>query len=79
MRTTIEMKPEHRAELMRLAAARGEKGFSSLVSDALDLYLETERRRQKQLKDALAVRGSLTDAEAEEIRAEIRKIRAHWR
>ena len=29
MRTTIEMKPEHRAKLLELAAHRGAKGFSS--------------------------------------------------
>jgi hypothetical protein len=36
MRTTIEMKPEHRAKLLELAAHRGAKGFSQLVSEALE-------------------------------------------
>jgi hypothetical protein len=35
MRTTIEMKLEHRAKLLELAAHRGAKGFSELVSEAL--------------------------------------------
>ena len=35
MRTTIEMKPEHRAKLFELAARRGAKGFSGLVAEAV--------------------------------------------
>lgn len=34
MRTTIEIKPEHRAKLLELAARRGAKGFSELVDEA---------------------------------------------
>ena len=30
MRTTIELKPEHRAKLLELAARRGEKGFTPM-------------------------------------------------
>lgn len=45
MRTTIEIKPEHRARILELAAARGEKGFSSAVADALDMYLEALSER----------------------------------
>ncbi len=45
MRTTIEMKPEHRAKLLELAAHRGAKGFSQFVSEALDAYLRAEAGR----------------------------------
>jgi hypothetical protein len=41
MRTTIEMKPQHRARVLALAAQRGEKGFSAVAAEALELYLET--------------------------------------
>jgi hypothetical protein len=73
------MKPEHRARLLELAAARGEKGFSNLVADALDHYLEAERKREGDIKKALALEGSLTDAEADELRGEIKKLRSRWR
>jgi hypothetical protein len=36
MRTTIEMKDEHRAALLEMAAQRGLKGFSVLVEDAVE-------------------------------------------
>ena len=45
MRTTIELKPEHRAALLELAARRGEKGFSSLIADAIEAYLAGAERR----------------------------------
>jgi hypothetical protein len=35
MRTTIEMKPEHRARVIELAARRGDKGFSTVIAEAL--------------------------------------------
>jgi len=35
MRTTLEIPDEQRAKLLQLAAARGMKGFSSLVTEAL--------------------------------------------
>ncbi len=42
VRTTIELKPEHRARVVELAAKRGEKGFSTVVAEALELYLEAQ-------------------------------------
>jgi hypothetical protein len=34
MRTTVELKPEHRSRLIAIAAKRGEKGFSSVLNEA---------------------------------------------
>ena len=42
MRTTIEIKPEHRAKLLELAARRGQKGFSHLIAEALEAFLRAE-------------------------------------
>lgn len=44
MRTTIELSDEHRSRLVELAARRGEKGFSPIVEEALDLYFAREAR-----------------------------------
>ena len=79
MRTTIEMRDEHRARLLELAARRGEKGFSHLVEEAIELYLRQEEVAAERRERALAVRGSFTDEEAEELRREIRRVREHWR
>jgi len=39
VRTTVEISDAQRAALLKLAAERGEKGFSRLVGEALDRYL----------------------------------------
>jgi predicted transcriptional regulator len=79
MRTTIEIKPEHRARVLELAASRGEKGFSAVVADALEFYLQAQRDRTKAIRKALALRGSIDEKEATRLRAETREIRTHWR
>ena len=50
MRTTVEIKDEHRARLLELAAKRREKGISGVLAEAIEGYLaeadrEQERRR----------------------------------
>jgi len=79
VRTTIEMKPEHRARILELAASRGEKGFSSVITEALDLYLEAEHTREDAIRRALALKGSIQEAEAASLSARTAQIRANWR
>lgn len=79
MRTTVEIKPEHRARILELAAERGEKGFSSVLAEALDLYLKTQRDRKNAIQNALALRGSMREAEAVDLTARTESIRNHWR
>lgn len=79
MRTTIEMKPEHRARILELAANRGEKGFSSVVAEALELYLEAQSRRTNAIHTALELKGSMSEAEAAGLLARTRDIRENWR
>jgi len=79
MRTTIEMKPEHRAKVLKLAAHRGEKGFSTVVAEALELYLEAESERTKAIERALALKGSMSETDADALSTETRKLRANWR
>ena len=79
MRTTIEMKPEHRARVLELAASRGDKGFSNVVAEALELYLETQRKRTAAIQAALTLKGSMKGADAADLAAETRKIRTDWR
>jgi len=79
MRTTIEMKPEHRARILELAANRGEKGFSAVVAEALELYLETRNGRTNAIESALALKGSMRDAEAAGLSTRTQTIRTNWR
>jgi len=79
MRTTIEMKPEHRARILELAANRGEKGFSSVVEEALELYLKAQRDRNKAIESALTLRGSMKESEAADLLERTQTVRSNWR
>ncbi len=79
MRTTIELKDEHRAALLALAARRKKKGFSELIGEAVDVYLKSLRDEEKKRRRALAVRGSFTDKEADDLRRRVREIHDSWR
>jgi hypothetical protein len=46
------MKPEHRSALLSLASRRGQKGFSAVLSDAIESYLRQEEGREKRRKNS---------------------------
>jgi hypothetical protein len=79
MRTTIELKAAHRARLLELAALRGEKGFSSVIAEAIDTYLATTAEEGRARKRALSLRGKLKPAEAERLRSAVTRIKEFWR
>ena len=79
MRTTIEMYDHLRAELLQLAAKRGLKGFSQIVEEAISQYLSTLKRKDRDLKKASKLRGTLSRKEAGEILTSVADLRAKWR
>jgi predicted transcriptional regulator len=79
MRTTIEISDEQRAALLEIAAARGEKGFSNLVREAIGLWLEAQARRTEAIDAALQQQGALSEGEADELEATATQLRTHWR
>ena len=79
MRTTIEIRPEHRAKLLELAAHRGQKGFSQLIAEALEAFLKAQIGQGAVRKRALTLRGALGSREAKGLRAVTAEIRASWR
>jgi hypothetical protein len=79
MRTTVEITDTQRAELLKLAAQRGEKGFSSLIREALDLYMRLHHSRRDAVKKALALRGSFDDDDADGLERSVALLRGKWR
>lgn len=73
------MRTERRARILELAANEGKKGFSGVVAEALDLHLADQKDREKASREALALKGSMSEADAAGLLAETRKIRANWR
>lgn len=83
MRTTIEISDDTLRKLRELAARRGEKGYSRIIEEALGAYfggglggLAGSRTREERL---LALEGSISDEEAEEMKERIRESRRRWR
>ena len=79
MRTTIEISDEQRAALLKIAAERGLKGFSSIVGEALGEYLATRGSDAERTSAALAVRGTLDQLEADELQQNCERLRDEWR
>jgi hypothetical protein len=79
MRTTVEIDDAQRAELLRLAAQRGEKGFSALIREALDLYIRHHRAKREVVAQALKLEGSFSENEADALEASVLRLREKWR
>jgi hypothetical protein len=79
MRTTVEIDDSQRAELLKLAAQRGEKGFSAILREALDLYIKGHRGKREVVAQALRLQGSFSDSEADALQASVRQLRERWR
>ena len=54
------MKPEHRSALLALASRRGQKGFSGVLGEAIESFLQGEVEREKRRKTLLSLGGSLS-------------------
>lgn len=78
MRTTVELKEEHRALLHALAARRGLRGYSQLVQEALDFYLKHQAEAQEARQALLARKGAWGAEEVERTRAAIAELRRQW-
>jgi len=49
VRTTVAIKREHQVLLRALAAKRGLRGYSKIISEALDLYFAEQAEEVKEL------------------------------
>ena len=78
-RTTVELTEEQRVSLLHLAAARGLKGFSILVQDAVNQYLDQEKKRENHVKAALDLKGALSEKEAKNFEIMAKSLRENWR
>lgn len=77
MRTTVEISDEQHRALSAVAQRRGLRGFSQLVQEAVDTYLQDLDTDETDL--LLSLEGSINDQEAGELRSRIKAARAAWR
>jgi hypothetical protein len=73
------IRDDQRAKLLELAARRGEKGFSGLVQEAVDLLLVEEEMRDRRADRVQKVIGALPEEAADRLHAVVRNLRANWR
>jgi hypothetical protein len=76
MRTTVEINDEQHHALDVLARRRGLRGFSPLVQEAIDQYLQSQSGED--LQAVLSLRGSLPDDRAESWRRRIEEAWSSW-
>lgn len=79
MKTLIEIPDDQTEKLRELAARRGEEDFSTLVREAIDLYLARSVDQTVRVREALSVLGTLDETSAEQLESSVRKIRSTWR
>ena len=79
MRTTIELSEDQRSELLRLAAQKGMKGFSQLIQEAVEAYLNSQNSRSSLIEAALGLKGALRDKAADEFEERAKAAREIWR
>ena len=73
------MKPEHRSALLALASRRGEKGFSAVLGEAIETFLQGEVGREQRRKTLLSLGGSLSKKEGADLRRTAKELRGSWR
>lgn len=78
MRTTIELREDHRALLHAIAARRGLRGYSKVVEEAIEFYLKHHKEAEVARRILLDRKGAWRWEEAERTRAAIAELRKRW-
>jgi hypothetical protein len=78
MRTTVELSNDHRSSLHSLAARRGLRGYSKLIQEAVDLYIQEMTAKEGGAKHLLQMRGTWNKEEARKFQKKLRGIRKNW-
>jgi metal-responsive CopG/Arc/MetJ family transcriptional regulator len=79
MRTTVEITDDQRTEIARIASIRGLKGYSQVIQEALQEYIEREHRRHEVIEAALKLQGSLSTREGGAMEKARLHLRGTWR
>ena len=79
MRTTVEMKPEHRSALLSVTLSPGTEGILGCPGRSHRHYLRAEQDREKRRKSLLSLAPALSRHEAVNLRRTVQHLREHWR
>ena len=79
MRTTIEISDRHRSILLSLAAQKGLRGYSGIIREALDYYVEHQIKVGDAKRDILKMKGTWKAKETKETRSKLAELRENWK
>ena len=79
MRTTIELSNNHRSFLHSLAARRGLRGYSKLIQEAVDFYIQQMATKEGNTKHLLTMRGTWNKEDTRKFKNRLREIRRNWK
>ena len=79
MRTTVEIPDRLRAALLAISAKRGQRGFSKIIQEALEQYVESIASRDSDLANLLKLKGTWSDEDAQDARKAIQEVRRNWK
>ena len=77
MRTTIEISDKHRSALLSIAAQKGLRGYSKIIEDAIEHYINDREKLTGVKESVLAMKGGW-GKEAAEIKTGIKELRKNW-
>jgi predicted transcriptional regulator len=78
MRTTIELSDDKIAALHALAIRKGQRGYSRIMEEAVDYYLQDQKKRDKDIVKLLSFMGTWTEEESAEIGKKLEEVRKNW-
>jgi predicted DNA-binding protein len=78
MRTTIEISDHHRSILLSLAAKKGMRGYSGIIKEALNHYIECQVKSAAVKREILKMKGSWTSEETKKTKARLAEMRKNW-
>jgi len=78
MRTTIEIPDHYRSTLHSLAVKKGFRGYSRVIQEALDVYIDSLSRKDDLKHEILQIMGSWQEEEVSQTKEKILEMRNNW-
>ena len=79
MRTTIELSDDLIGILHAIAVKKGYRGYSKVIEEAINLYLNENEKREMKKEKILRMRGSWSQNEAKKVKLKLEEIRKNWK
>lgn len=81
MKTTLDLDDDLREKLLHLAAQHQDEDLSRIINRAIRQYVEDleANQQEERLQRIRALWGSISDEDADHMRAVVKDLRENWR